>query len=241
MSDLKFRADTQDRQVWESVHDNNEYGIPDDLTGKIVLDVGMHVGSFACLCKERGAAEVWGIESNIESLRLAIHNFHATPGDGILQPYYGAAWRSDYRGLRGSFVAGGYAPGYGHTTGCCVVTPFDGVHDEVPTHPFDDLLKSVTDWGRRRLDWLKLDCEGAEWPILWTSNGLQIVDNIVGEYHAGVIAGFGPEQSVEGKPYSIDGMKELLERSGFEVEITPPNMDWFGPFHAHRVRFGMPS
>ena len=30
---------------------------------------------------------------------------------------------------------------------------------------------------------LKLDCEGAEWPILLTSRRLHLIDEIVGEFH----------------------------------------------------------
>ena len=47
----------------------------------------------------------------------------------------------------------------------------------------DDVVDSLTNAGERRIRLLKLDCEGAEWPILLTSRRLHVIDEIVGEFH----------------------------------------------------------
>lgn len=233
MSHLTFRNGTHDKAIWESVFDNNEYRLPDRMDGAIVLDIGCHIGSFASACKKRGAREVWGVEASIENLRLAMHNVAETPGDTIFQPFHAAAWRSDLRGARVAF--GGHD---GVNTGGSWAIPYDSSRDEVPSIPFDDLVKMSSDWGRRRLDWVKLDCEGGEWPILFTSRGLHLIDHIVGEYHCGVIPAFGPERNVSGIEYNLDTMKALLIDAGFAVEIVPPNWDNYNLFFSHRERFG---
>lgn len=40
-------------------------GLPEDLTGKDVLDIGCNIGAFMLECLERGAFEVEGVEPNI--------------------------------------------------------------------------------------------------------------------------------------------------------------------------------
>jgi len=233
MSDLKFRDGTLDRDIWTSVFEHNEYRVPSVMRGQVVLDIGCHIGSFACLCKRNEAAEVWGVEASLDNLRVAMHNMGVMAGGTIFQPIHAAAWRSDTRGVRVAF--GGHD---GKNTGGSWAVPLDDTREEIPSVPFDDLVKMSTDWGRRRLDWLKLDCEGSEWPILFTSRGLHLVDNIVGEYHAGCIPFFGVERNVEGVEYSLDAMVSLLSVKGFAVEVEQPNADQYGLFWAHRVRHG---
>ena len=48
---------------------------------------------------------------------------------------------------------------------------------------FDEIVDRVTNHGERRVRLLKLDCEGAEWPILLTSQRLDLIDEICGEFH----------------------------------------------------------
>lgn len=224
----RFRPDTYDHLVWQSVHDANEYGLPKDCSGWVVVDIGLHIGSFAALVKERGAAEMWGVEAGLENLRLAMHNVHASTGSAQFMPTWAACGRSDYRGYRMAF--GGHGPQ--HTANSWVV-PVDGDREEVPTIPLDDLLKLASDFGRRRISCLKLDCEGSEWPILFTSRGLEWVDRIYGEYHAheSVLRAF----AVDGKRYGLPELRSLLEDHGFCVRIEHPNADEYNHFWAVRA------
>jgi hypothetical protein len=48
---------------------------------------------------------------------------------------------------------------------------------------FDEIVDLVTNHGEKRVRLLKLDCEGAEWPILLTSQRLGLIDEICGEFH----------------------------------------------------------
>jgi FkbM family methyltransferase len=231
---VTLRPGTHDAAIWAAVFDQNEYRLPADMSGQVVLDIGCHTGSFAAACKSRGAAEVWGVEADAGNLALALHNVHATPGDMPFQAFHAAAWRSDRRGDRLRFLRTD-----AENTGCGRVLP-DG-ETEVPSIQLDTLIKAATDHGRRRLDWLKIDCEGAEWPILFTSRGLHLVDNIAGEYHAGVIPDLPEAAKTAGVEYSIDALAALLAAAGFAVEFLPPNFDWFNLFFGRRVRFGGPQ
>ena len=58
-----------------------------------------------------------------------------------------------------------------------------GEGEPVAKVAFDDVVDRVTNRGRRRVRLLKLDCEGAEWPIVLTSQRLELIDEIVGEFH----------------------------------------------------------
>lgn len=44
-----------DRAIYRSVVEQNEYSLPDDMHGQVVLDIGGHCGYFARACAERGA------------------------------------------------------------------------------------------------------------------------------------------------------------------------------------------
>ena len=45
--------------------------------------------------------------------------------------------------------------------------------------PFDEIVRDATDYGRKRVSILKIDCEGSEFPILLTSRTLNLVDTIL--------------------------------------------------------------
>lgn len=53
----------------------------------------------------------------------------------------------------------------------------------VPTIDIDDVLTSTCDVHGGNITILKMDCEGAEYPIIYGSRRLELVDNIVMEYH----------------------------------------------------------
>jgi len=223
-----FRAGTIDEAIWQSVHDADEYRLPADMTGAVVLDVGAHIGACACLCKTRGAAAIWAVEPDLGSLRLCMANVAATPGAAILQPIHAAAWRSDRRGDRV------YARGYEEwRTDCPCIEPMAEGEAEVPALPLDDLVTLATDWGRRRLTLLKLDCEGSEWPILFTSRTLHLIDAIVGEYHLWHADVMAPLGRVPGLVYDLGSLRSRLEAEGFTVEIDQPEEPW-GLFRARR-------
>lgn len=80
-----------------------------------------------------------------------------------------------------------------------------------------------------RCNVLKLDCEGAEYAILFNIHGeaLQKIDHIVMEYHDGVTA------------YSHLDLEEFLKSKGFSVQTTQNYVHpQLGYLHAHRPSAG---
>lgn len=76
---MMFRKGTIDEQVYQWVYEENEYGLPDDIRGARVLDVGAHIGSFTKLCLDRGAASVIAVEGNGENGNVLRQNVGENP------------------------------------------------------------------------------------------------------------------------------------------------------------------
>ncbi|HXO68865.1 MAG TPA: hypothetical protein VN838_07875, partial [Bradyrhizobium sp.] len=107
--------------------------------------------------------------------------------NGHVQLVRGAAWRSDqntdelyfdgYHPFPDSFIG---MQGILNTGNGSVIW---GSGEPVVKIAFDEIVDRVTNHGAHRVRLLKLDCEGAEWPILLTSQRLGLVDEICGEFH----------------------------------------------------------
>jgi FkbM family methyltransferase len=232
MLNLKFREGTIDKEVWENVFENNEYNLPNDLSGKVILDIGGHIGSFSAACKVRGASEIWLVEPDINSFNLALHNVNEVPGNCIFQPIHSAVWRSDIRGQRiGLKICGSE-----NNTGGKQTFLYEPGDVEVPSIPFDHLIKLIANykWGQRRVDLVKIDCEGAEWPILFSSKALFLVDKIIGEYHEGVISHFKNNEKIDGVEYSLTNLEKLLESNGLSTTIIRSDNKDFNLFFSSR-------
>lgn len=225
-----YRPATMDLDIWNEVYTKNEYRLPDDMSNEIVLDIGCHVGAFSAAAKLRNVSEIFAVEMELDNLRRAILNVNREKGQATFQSYHAAAWRSDCRGAR--IRSGGHD---GINTGGAWSVPNTELLSDIPTIPFDDVVKIASDFFRRRIDMVKLDCEGAEWPILFTSKTLHIIDHLCGEYHAGHFDGFAYGQKVQGLDYSIDALRQLLKANGFIVEIEPPNKALYAHFWATRA------
>ena len=52
---VSYRAGTADETVLDLVLARNRYGFPDNMDGKVVVDIGAHIGSATMLCASRGA------------------------------------------------------------------------------------------------------------------------------------------------------------------------------------------
>src|SRR4030065_90765 len=87
-----------------------------------------------------------------------------------------AVWRSDRKDKLFLTI-----PNHRNTGSGSVIWGTTG--QEVDTISLDDIILNITENGRKRIRLIKIDCEGAEFPILLTSKILHLVDNICGEYH----------------------------------------------------------
>jgi FkbM family methyltransferase len=236
---VTFRPGTHDAMIFHSVNDHNEYRLPDSFEkGDIIIDIGTHIGSFCHAALQRGANHVYGFEAEPSNYECARQNLRSFGSRVSVQNR--AVWRSDQ-------PAGTLRICHSHhvenTGGGNVFWSEGGI--PVSGIAFDDIVRSVTNNGRRRVRMVKIDCETSEFPILLTSRMLHLVDAIVGEFHeCGGAYDKNPipdHARVAGYDrFTIVELTDVLTRAGFEVTHsrlrTPDGQDTnIGPFFAHRA------
>jgi FkbM family methyltransferase len=193
---MRLRDNTQDILTFCQVYWDNEYGLPDSLAGKTVIDVGANVGAFALLCLQRQAKQVWCFEPDPENFALLQENVAHYLGCSV---WHAAVWRSDKPEDTVRFARTG-------VDSACGRVYVEG-ETEVRAAALDAILRKAG-----QVDYLKVDAEGSEYPILYTSKELARVQNIMVETHAVTI--------LEGCPRKQDvgGMVAFLREQGFQVE-----------------------
>ncbi|MCI0685279.1 MAG: FkbM family methyltransferase [Gemmataceae bacterium] len=207
-----YRPDGADEEIHREVVVNNAYRLPDRVPkDAVVVDVGAHIGTFSFLALCRGAGRVWAFEPDPDNYQLCRKNL-ALFGPRA-QVRRQAIW-SHHGRLGFTPHAGNTGMGTVHAGG-----------DDIDAVPLDDILWEASEHGGRRIDYLKLDCELAEWPILFNARRLGLCRNIVGEYH---------NMDWQGQSCGPGELADLLAAQGFDVE-TAPYSPAHGLFWARRA------
>jgi FkbM family methyltransferase len=201
------------REVWMDVFTRNEYLLgPEIPADAIVVDIGANSGAFSYACLRRGAGTVVAFEPGpvAELARKNCSEF----GERF-RLIDRAVWKSDEL-----VEALSMAPSHRelHSGSLSAVLPAIGNSITVKTIDLDTVLREL-----HHVHILKLDCEGAEYPILMTCSELHRVDHILGEYH-----------HVDAKR-SIDSLNGFLRSQGFEVYRIVPHGSTHGNFWAKRL------
>lgn len=206
-----LRPGTNDDVVYNAVVTQNEYRVPEALASDaLVVDIGVHIGSFSHLALTRGAGRVFGFEPEAGNFARAAHNL-APFGDRV-RLFNHAVWRSDLPSLQLPFFA---SPDVANSGGGTLIWETSG--PLVDAVPFDTVVDAITEGGLRRIELLKIDCEGAEFPILLTSTRLDRIDRIVGEYHE-LRANLPAHVRIPGyDEFSMEALAAALENVGFAV------------------------
>ena len=214
-TNFTFRPGTWDESIFDCVNKHNEYRLPVSFQPTdIIVDIGAHIGSFAAACLSRGVNKVYSFEAFKDNYDCTVNNL-AQFGDRAI-PIHSAMWRSDKEVKELSFSASNEAQ---NTGGGNVWT--EGGVIKVPATSLDTFLSTID----KPITLLKLDCEGSEFPILFTSNKLDKINAICGEYHE--IGGqYNPIAIPEGSKidgydqYTIKELTEFLISKGFKVTST---------------------
>jgi FkbM family methyltransferase len=206
-----YRENTIDQEIWSSVVDQNEYRLPESLPEDgLIVDVGAHIGGFTYACWSRGARRIFAFEADRANFDLLQSNCDLR-GVTLINA---AVTRSD---LQEEFVYHrGYTPFDEHRINTGSGDVFGGVdHQMVRANLFDNIAPA------RPIALLKLDCEGSEWPILYTSNTLDRVQSIVGEYHT--LPSYIEHKLNLGLACDASSLRRFLYAVGFgAVEVTEP-------------------
>lgn len=226
--DFQLRHGTQDKQVFDEVYVKNQYRLPDSLPAdSLVIDIGANIGAFAVACLMRGAGTVVCFEPCQHNFQQLVKNTAGWPGR--VAAFNAAVWRSDknerikFVGSTKNTACGGVAPWDSNAVGDFTMAPVF-----VESMGLDDLLLHATDGGIRKVDILKIDAEGSEYPILYTSKRLQVVDKIIGETHQ--FSSSWPDEDISILEFSTReacaaGMKRFLENQGFSVTQADESPD----------------
>ena len=250
-----FRDGTLDQAIFNAVVRFNEYRLPERFAPTdIVIDIGAHIGSFAQAVLARGCRNVYCVEPDRSNVEIAAAHLKSHIEGGEVQLVTGAAWRSDqnadelqldgYRAFPDSWA---HLAGIVNTGSGSVVW---GNGEPVAKIAFDDIVDRATNRGERQVRLLKLDCEGAEWPVLLTSRRLGLIREICGEFHEiggefpGISEDRAPEPvfSLQGfAKFTVDVLVTHLESAGFTVAYRRhrrPNgePEGLGMFFATRER-----
>lgn len=213
--DFQFRPNTHDKTIFDIVNKYNEYRLPSRFdSSDVIIDIGAHIGSFSYACLTRGVGKVHAYEAFVENAELASKNLKQFGKSAVVNQC--AVWRSDRKGETLFFTE---STDTQNTGGGNVWANKKGI--AVPSVTLDEIISQIG----KSITLLKLDCEGSEFPILFTSKRLNKVNAICGEYHE-----FGgeydknqiPEQmKINGfERYTIVELTKFLEDQGFEVWNT---------------------
>jgi FkbM family methyltransferase len=223
-----LRHGTQDKEVYEDVLLKNQYRLPEQIDkDSLVIDIGANIGAFAVACLLRGAGTVVCFEPCEKNYLQLSLNVRGWPGQ--VPVFNAAVWRSD-RNEKLKFI------GCPKNTACGTVISETVEAICVPKEPpvevasmgLDEVLFHATDGGKRRVDILKIDAEGSEYPILYTARHLDMVDTLLVESHQCITAWPQDQFKLFGFPNDeacADGMTKFLEKNGFVVESVPESDD----------------
>lgn len=180
----------------------NEYRLEPLQPDDVVIDIGAHIGTFTMRAYLSGSRSVYGYEIDPWHLEAAVANLAGMEdGAGV---EHAAVVRGD----------GGRSAEYHYEGGW---NSFAAAGTVVPSKSLDEIINEVCAPGEH-VRFLKIDCEGGEYPILMTCTQLDRIDEIAGEWH---LMEPGPDELIN-LPYATDqdGLSRFLQANGFDVEIT---------------------
>jgi FkbM family methyltransferase len=167
--------------------------------GDVIIEVGAHIGTFSLLSSSRvgSSGRVHAIEASLESFNLLRINVALNRCDNV-STYHLAV--SDQNGLANLH----HCPGnWGHS----IVSRLSGSSESTRSCTLDSFLRGN---GIVACDFLKLNCEGAEFPILLSSAAatLQTIRVLLVLYHCDLW-----------KEHTEVDLIRHLEASGFSCDI----------------------
>ena len=221
------RSQTSDTEIFNLVVNQNEYNLPAQFQpDDVVIDIGAHIGAFSFAALIRGAGRVYAYEAHPANHAIASKNLARFSAKITCEQR--AVWRSDQPSQ--TLYANDLA-GLSNTGGVSVLYNDEG--EPVETISLDEILSTASEGFRRPIRLLKIDCEGSEYPILFTSNQLHVVEEVCGEYHE-VPPEKVPERAMvpaKYEPFDRFALKEFFEDRGWSI-VFEPQTDRSGLFHA---------
>jgi FkbM family methyltransferase len=166
---VSFRPNTWDANIWNSIVENNEYGISTDWPHN-VIDIGGHIGSFSYfITRKKGAKKVIVIEPDPSNFKLLQENLEYQIQQGIV-----VAINAGIGSPNSTLSLVQHIPD--NTGG---ISYSESENGTIKTFTLDDLIDTLDNSPIL----LKLDCEGCEYAALSQCSKLHRINAIVGEFH----------------------------------------------------------
>lgn len=206
----KLRSSTIDSYLFYKIVHQNSYCLNDNLENFIIIDVGAHIGSFSIAALDRGAEHVYAYEAHPDNFEICKENINRKHNSKS-SIYNMAVWRSDKKETLY------YGDLQEYNTGQHSVMKENYKENKLKVISLDKVIQEVTKTHGRKIDILKLDCEGSEYPILYTCTQIQSINNIVGEYH--LAKNISMDEEFTYSPNEI-GLNDFLRNVGYSIITT---------------------
>jgi FkbM family methyltransferase len=200
LGNFELRVNTYDKFALLEVFETGEYSDADFVInpGDIIVDIGAHIGAFSVYAAKRASGgRVYSYEPNEENYRILTKNITLNGLKNVSLFNKAVAGKT---GTSQLFIrkTNSMHSIYGSPTSEKI---------EVPTLTLNDIMSENM---LHKVDFLKIDAEGAEYDILLNTpyEILTRIDKIVLEYH-----------DYLGHNHKRSELENHLERSGFNVSI----------------------
>lgn len=213
-----FRSGTDDEAFWASAQ--VEYNLPEFDPEDRVIDLGCSIGGVTNAFYDHGCRYIYAYEACPDNYELAMKNVGHLKGVHL----HHLAVMAPSRPKSMDFPRGNNSF-------------FIPEHEKVPvpTTTLDRIIETIG----YPIRFLKIDIEGAEWEVLYTSSNLDEIDEISGEYHEPGSSWWDLKQNPNLPDYNWQTLQTYLKEFGFKTEFTPPGEGCAPPilsgaFHAWR-------
>lgn len=169
---IHLSEDPQDIVTVFIIFIREDYG--EIASNQTIVDIGANIGVFSLYAAFSGAAIVYAFEPNTQVYQCLLQNIRTNNLMDVITPYHGAV--SSVDGKKIKFPLRASVNNSIITTGC------DSDYEIVDTISIQRVLCE-----KKKIDLLKVDCEGAEYDIFLNSKPeiFEIVQAVRMEYHGG--------------------------------------------------------
>lgn len=196
-----IRSRTNDRVIFNQIYLERVYAPPgfEIQEYDLVVDIGAHIGLFSVLAATQAKhGRVYAFEPAPDNFEMLQRNIRLNKISNVIpanQAVSGKSGMRDFILYKGSTAAHSFI--FGETKERDII--------QVQTVSLDELVRKNK---IETIDFLKMDCEGAEYDILFNASPrtLAMIKKIGMEYH-------------EDDDRSVNELKVFLEKNGFRVNV----------------------
>ena len=215
------RRKTTDEDIVREVIQNNLYDLPSALPSETCfIDIGAHIGTATVAARNRGAKLVIAVEAEPSNFKMLTVNAGLSDKTRVICKNV-AIWREDSPENELRLYGTGSHESWSALNRAGAAYPHAFTQSSVYT------LKKIIEETQRVLSykqlWVKVSCEGAEFPILMTSSALEKIDRLFIRYR--LVEDVPVFAQVCRSGYYFSDLIDTLKYQGFAYRCTSPRND----------------